>query len=104
MAQKIVRIYVAQLSAFFKLSAPTAAPATASSSSGSPPAFVPKASNSLTAGVWSNRILAEIVEAGTGLNLNEIGTEVAKEWHGLLDSARWKFVEVICETWRLGSS
>jgi hypothetical protein len=103
MAQEVVRLYVAQLSAFFELSAPAVATA-AASSSGAPPAFVPKASNSLTAGVWSNRILGEIVEAEIELNLGEIGAEVAKDWHGLLDSARWKFVEVICETWRLGAS
>lgn len=104
MAQEAIRLYIAQLSAFFKLSAPGVSPTATSASSGAPPPFVPRLSNSLTAGVWSNRIVAEIVEAGTELNLGEIGADVTKDWQGLLDSARWKFVDVICETWRLGSS
>jgi exocyst complex component 2 len=103
MARDVVGLYIRLLSSFFTLSSPSASPSE-SSTSGKPPAFVPRDSNSLTAGIWSNRILTEIVEAGNELSLGDIGSEAMDEWQGLIDSTRWRTVEVICETWRLGES
>lgn len=103
MARDVVGLYIRLLSSFFTLSSPSASPSE-SSTSGKPPAFVPRDTNSLTAGIWSNRILTEIVEAGNELSLGDIGSEAMDEWQGLIDSTRWRTVEVICETWRLGES
>ena len=99
MALDILNLYISLLSSFFTLSDVAAA---ASSSTGTVPPFVPLNSNSLTTGLFVNRLLAEISECVGEIGGNEISKEGGDGLKALVESARWRFEEALCETWAKG--
>lgn len=103
MALDIINLYISILSSYFALSDTAATQATDKTSSDKDKLapFVPTQTNSLTAGLYSNTILVEIMECVGEINAVDIeGSENSLK--GLMESARWKFEEVICECWARG--
>lgn len=101
MALDILNLYISLLSSFFSLSDLAAA---SSSSTGTLPPFVPPNSNSLTTGLFVNRLLTEMVECVMEIGGNEISKEGGDGLKALVESARWRFEEALCETWAKGET
>jgi exocyst complex component 2 len=117
MALEIIQLYISLLSEFFTLSdARVSQPHASQTSAASTamPLWVPRESNSLTTGVWVGRMLSEIAECVAEVNGLEIGDSDGGSSGGfsgglaglrnLMESARWRFEEAICETWAAGQS
>jgi exocyst complex component 2 len=117
MAMDIVKLYVSLLGQFFTLS--DVAVASSSSAERVPAAFVPLDSNSLATCHFTGRILSEVVESVAEIEGLEIGGSDPSRAHsggtshlvdtksvlkGLVESVRWRFEEVICESWSKGGS
>lgn len=101
MALEIINLYISLLSSFFTLSDMAV---TSSSSSGAIPPFVPPNSNSLTTGLFTNRILQELFDCVGEIGGNEISKEAGSGLKGLVDNTRWRFEEALCETWAKGTA
>lgn len=102
MAFDIVKLYISLLSEFFKFSdaavqSPTGEPA-------SSPPLLPSDSNSLTTVHHLVKILGEIQECVNEVNAMEISNDVSNSLKGLLESARWKFEDILINAWIRGKS
>ncbi|KIK70183.1 hypothetical protein GYMLUDRAFT_67436 [Collybiopsis luxurians FD-317 M1] len=100
MALDVVKLYISFLSQFFNLSdmAVMSSP-TASDSSNATPTMLPPNSTSLSTAHYLLKILGEIQECVNELNTMEISAEVSTILKGLLDSAKWRFVDVLVGAW-----
>lgn len=131
MTLEITHLYVSLLSEFFTLSDSRISQLHAASASQnqsqnaatlSPtmPPWVPRGTNSLTTGVWVGRMLSEIAECVGEVNALDIGDgdgsrgsssgSMSGDQQGLtglknlMESARWRFEEAVCETWAAGQT
>ncbi|CED82783.1 Sec5 subunit of exocyst complex [Phaffia rhodozyma] len=96
MAVDIIKLYISLLASFFSFTPSV-------SNNHELPPFVPTQSTSLTSAVYANRILSEITECVNDINAGEISSEARDQLKNLLEHARGKFIEVICEGWRKDS-
>lgn len=101
MALEIVKLYISLLSQFFLFShmfvstPPMDGPDTT-------PVNLPKNSNSLTTAYHLMKTLGEIQDAVNDISALDISKEASSSLKGLLDSARWKFVEIFIKAWLRG--
>ncbi|RXW20181.1 hypothetical protein EST38_g5679 [Candolleomyces aberdarensis] len=98
MALDIVKLYISLISQFFNLS-DVAVMASGSGSSNTPPAHVPKASHSLSTAHYLLKILAELQDTVNEVNSMEISNEVTSLLKSLLESARWRFEDILINNW-----
>ena len=68
-----------------------------------PPLF-PTNSHSLSTAHYLMKILGELQECISELNGLEIASEVSSSLKGLLESTRWKFMEILVDAWLRGES
>jgi exocyst complex component 2 len=99
MALDVVKLYITLLSEFFVLS--DMAVMTSSSSSATPPLF-PTHSNSLTTAHYFMKIIGEIQETIGEIDTMDISSEAAGGVRNLLESTRWKFIDVLTHGWQRG--
>ena len=101
MALDIVKQYISLLSEFFLFS--DAAIITSPSLGSSPtPPMLPRDSNSLTTLHHLTKILGEIQDCVNEVNGMEISSEATSSLKGFLESARWKFDDVLVHDWLRG--
>lgn len=101
MALDIVKLYMSLLSEFFMFSDMAVMMSPNASSSGAP-ALLPRDSNSLTTLYHLTRILGEIQDGVNEINGMEISSEATSSLKGLLESARWKFEDILIQSWLRG--
>lgn len=98
MALDIVKLYISLLSEFFIFSDMAVMTPPAAGGDGTPP-LIPGHSNILTTGHYLMRILGEIQECVNEVNAMEVSNDTATSLKGLLESARWKFVDILVMGW-----
>ncbi|GJJ10531.1 hypothetical protein Clacol_004757 [Clathrus columnatus] len=98
MTADIIKTYVALLSDFFSLSDMAVTPSIADGCS-IEPSFLPPGSNSLTTSFYLARILQEINDCVNELLTTDMSNDFSAILQELLDSARWKFLDVLSFTW-----
>lgn len=100
MALDIVKLYISLISEFFTLSdmAVMASP----SSRGSGPAYLPPDSHSLSTAHYLMKILGELQESVNELNGMEISNEASSSLKSLLESAKWRFEDILINAWLRG--
>lgn len=101
MALDIVKLYISLLSEFFIFSDMAVMTPPAAGGDGTPP-LIPGHSNILTTGHYLMRILGEIQECVNEVNAMEVSNDTATSLKGLLESARWKFVDILVMGWLRG--
>lgn len=99
MALDIVKLYISLLSEFFTLS--DKAVATPLTNMSVPP-FVPPGSNSITTAYYVSKILSEMNECVNEVMTVELAGDASAELRSLLESARWRFEDALCDTWMRG--
>ena len=99
MALDIIKQYITLLSEFFTFSEAMTSPSLGSSPT---PPMLPKHSNTLTTMHHLTKILGEIQETVNEVNGMEISSEASSNLKGLLDSARWKFEDILVHAWIRG--
>ncbi|KAI3602858.1 exocyst protein [Moniliophthora roreri] len=97
MALDIVKLYVTLISEFFTLS-DMAVMASPNPSAGSI-SLVPVNTTSFTTAHYLMKILGEIQECVNELNSMEISNEVSSSLRGLLESAKWRFEDILVTAW-----
>lgn len=105
MASDIVKQYIVTLSQFFTLSdiALVATPSSASPNMGTVvPGFVPAGTTVLAAVYFAERMANELSECATELMAIDVGKETTQSTKGMLDSLRWRMLEVVGATWARG--
>ncbi|TCD67800.1 hypothetical protein EIP91_011928 [Steccherinum ochraceum] len=98
MALDVVKLYVSLLSEFFLFSDMAVMSPTGSSSSSTPP-LLPKDSNSLTTAFHLMKILGEVQECVNEISVMEISHDASSSLKSLLESARWKFEDILVTAW-----
>ena len=101
MILKVVQQYIALLSEFFTLSDMAASSSNQISSDGLP-AFLPAGSDALTTSHYLTKLLAEMTDCVNEVVAMEVSPEATTGLHTLLETARWKFEEALCEVWLRG--
>lgn len=101
MALDIIQLYISLLSEFFVFS-DVAASMSPNMGSGALPALLPRDSNSLTTLSHLSKILAEIQESVNEINGMEISSQANQSMKELLESARWKFEDILVQSWLRG--
>lgn len=99
MALDIVKLYVSLLSEFFSLSD---AVVMQRNSSDSLPKLLPRHSNSLTTAHFLIKILAEIQDCASEVTGMDIVHEAGSNLRNLVESARWKFGDILVRVWLRG--
>ncbi|KAK7036624.1 Exocyst complex component S5 [Paramarasmius palmivorus] len=97
MALDIVKLYVTLISEFFTLS-DMAVMASPNASHSSAP-LAPVNATSFTTAHYLMKILGEIQECVNELNSMEISNEVSSSLRGLLESAKWRFEDILVTVW-----
>ncbi|KAK7046645.1 exocyst complex component SEC5 [Favolaschia claudopus] len=95
MALDIIKLYISLISQFFKLSDM----AVATSPGGSSPPELPANSNSLCTAHYLLKILGEIQETVNELTGMDISNEAASGMKSLLESAKWRFEDLLVTAW-----
>ncbi|KAJ6484343.1 exocyst complex component sec5 [Mycena vitilis] len=95
MALDIIKLYISLVSQFFKLSDM----AVMASPGGSPPPSLPTNSNSLCTAHYLMKILGEVQETVNEVNAMEISNEAASGLKSLLESAKWRFADLLITSW-----
>ena len=103
MALDVVKQYISLLSEFFMFSDAAIITSPSLGSSPTPPMF-PRDSNSLTTLHHLTKILGEIQDSVNEVNGMEISSEAGSSLKGVLESARWKFDDVLVHDWLRGKS
>ncbi|KAF5390101.1 hypothetical protein D9757_003841 [Collybiopsis confluens] len=100
MALDIIKLYISLMSQFFNLSdmAVMSSPSAAQSAH-SAPTMLPHNSTSPSTAYYLLKILGEIQESVNELNGMDISTEVTTSLKGLLDSVKWRFMDVLVAAW-----
>ncbi|KAF8434522.1 exocyst complex component Sec5-domain-containing protein [Boletus edulis BED1] len=96
MALDIVKLYVSLLSEFFSLSD---AVVMQRNSGDSPPKLLPGHSNSLTTAHFLIKILIEIQDCANEVAAMDIVPEASSNLRSLVESARWKFGDILVRVW-----
>ncbi|KAH8830005.1 exocyst complex component sec5 [Flagelloscypha sp. PMI_526] len=99
MALDIVKLYISLISEFFNLSDMSVA-SSSSSKSTTPAPFLPTNSHAISTSHFLLKILGEIQEQVNEVNGMEISAEAAVEMRNFLDSAKWRFVELVVHSWQ----
>ena len=100
MALDIIKLYISLLSEFFMFSD------MAVMSPGrvlTPPLF-PRTSNSLTTAHHLMKVLGEIQDSVNDVTGMEISSEATSSLKSLLETARWKFEDLLVNAWLRGAS
>ncbi|KAJ7695444.1 exocyst complex component Sec5-domain-containing protein [Mycena rosella] len=97
MALDIIKLYISLVSQFFTLS--DMAVMSSPRSTPAPPPFLPTNSNSLCTAHYLMRILGEVQETVNEINAMEISNEVASGLKSLLESAKWRFEDLLVTSW-----
>lgn len=98
MALDIVKLYLSQISEFFKLS-DVAIMSSATKSPAQPPYF-PQNSHSICTAHYLQKILTDIQETINDLNSLDMDQDTGLT--SLLESVRWKFMDVLVQSWLRG--
>lgn len=101
MALDVIKEYISLLSEFFMFS--DAAVQSPNPENSATPPLLPKDSNALTTMQHLMTILGEIQETVNEVNGMEISSEATSSLKGLLDSARWKFADILVHAWIRGT-
>ena len=101
MILRVVQQYIALLSEFFTLSDMAASSSNQNRSDGLP-TFLPAGSDSLTTSHYLVKLLAEMTDCVNEIAAMEVSPEATTGLHTLLETARWKFEEALCEVWLRG--
>lgn len=99
MALDIVKLYVSLLSEFFSLSDAVVMQKNGSDSS---PKLLPKHSNSSTTAHFLIKILIEIQDCTSEVTGMDIVPEASSSLRNLMESARWKFGDILVRVWLRG--
>jgi len=97
MALDIVKLYISLISDFFKLS-DMAVMASPSSNASTLP-LLPANTHSLAIAHYLLRLLSEIQESVSELNGMEISSDASSSLKNLLESARWRFTDILVSAW-----
>ncbi|KAF8222395.1 hypothetical protein L208DRAFT_1413490 [Tricholoma matsutake] len=97
MVLDIVKLYISLISDFFKLS--DMAVMTSPSSNSSTLSLLPVDSNSLVTAHYLLKILGELQEGVSELNGMEISSEASSSLKNFLESAKWKFTDILVNAW-----
>lgn len=100
MALDIIKLYIALLSEFFMFSDM----AVMSPGRDLTPPLFPKTSNSLTTAHHLMKVLGEIQDSVNDVTGMEISNEATSSLKSLLETARWKFEDLLVAAWLRGSS
>lgn len=104
MAKDIVNLYAKLLSNYFELN--TGRPAISSAATDLAsiplPKFLPKNANSVHVSDYLTRIIGELANCVNDINLINLAGEAFSGLTELMESTRWKFVEIICKCWARG--
>ena len=103
MALDVVKLYISLLSEFFLFSDKAVVMTPPGSSSNTTPPLLPKDSNSITTAHHLMKILGEIQESVTEINGMEISNDASSSLKSLLESARWKFEDILIHAWLRGT-
>ncbi|KAH8101822.1 exocyst complex component Sec5-domain-containing protein [Cristinia sonorae] len=98
MALDIVKLYVSLLSEFFLFSDMAVMSSSVSGSNTTPP-LLPRDSNSLTTAFHLMKILGEVQESVNEITVMEISHDASSSLKSLLESARWKFEDIMVNAW-----
>lgn len=101
MALDIVKLYISLLSEFFVFS-DMAVVKSPNMGSTVIPALLPQDSNALTTLYHLGKILGEIQESVNEVNSMDISNEAGQCLKELLESARWKFEDILIQAWLRG--
>lgn len=101
MALDIVKLYISLLSEFFMFSDSRVSSPPNTGTEPTPP-LLPRDSNSLTTAYQLMKILGEIQDSVNDVNAMEISNEASSSLKGLLESARWKFEDIVTHGWHRG--
>lgn len=99
MALDIVKLYVSLLSEFFNLSDAVVMQRNNNDPS---PKLLPRHSNSLTTAHFLIKILIEIQDCANEVTGTDIVPEVSSSLRNLVESARWKFGDILVRVWLRG--
>ncbi|PKK78359.1 hypothetical protein RhiirC2_730073 [Rhizophagus irregularis] len=99
MASGVIELYASFLSELFALSpVPNEIPDTPTIKYENP-SFVPLHSDSVTTCYFLTRILNEMNECVNDINSINMASDASGTLSQLMDQARWRFLEVICQAW-----
>ncbi|TFY53460.1 hypothetical protein EVJ58_g9441 [Rhodofomes roseus] len=98
MALDIVKLYISLLSEFFMFSDSRVSSPPNTVAEATPP-LLPRDSNSLTTAHQLMRVIGEIQDSVNDVNGMEIANEASSSLKGLLESARWKFEDIVIHGW-----
>ncbi|KAA1476584.1 hypothetical protein DENSPDRAFT_807414 [Dentipellis sp. KUC8613] len=98
MALEIVKLYISLLSQFFMLS-DMAVMTPPAAGGGTTPPHLPVHSNVLTTAHYLMRVLGEVQECVNDVGAMEISGETGASLKSLLESARWRFEDVLVQAW-----
>lgn len=102
MASGVIELYASFLSELFALSpVPNEIPDTPTIKYENP-SFVPLHSDSVTTCYFLTRILNEMNECVNDINSINMASDASGTLSQLMDQARWRFLEVICQAWNAG--
>lgn len=102
MALDVIKQYIALFSEFFMLS-DAAVVTNSPGPDGSPtPPLLPRDSNALTTMHHLMKILGEIQETVNEVNGMDISSEATSSLKGFMESARWKFEDILVHNWLRG--
>ncbi|KAI0065245.1 hypothetical protein BV25DRAFT_1822396 [Artomyces pyxidatus] len=96
MALDMVKLYISLLSEFFVFSDMAVM---TPSVGGSAAPLLPADSNSLTTAHYLMKVLSEIQDNVNEINGMEISSDISASLKGLLESARWRFEDVLVQAW-----
>jgi exocyst complex component 2 len=102
MALDVIKQYISLFSEFFMLSDAAVAIAPSGSDGSPTPPLLPRDSNSVTTLNQLLKIFGEIQEAVNEMNGMEISAEATSSLKGFLESARWKFEDILIHAWLRG--
>lgn len=100
MALDVIKEYISLLSEFFMFS--DAAVQSPTLDNNATPPLLPLDSNALTTMQHLMKILGEIQETVNEVNGMEVSSEASSSLRSLLESARWKFEDILIHAWLRG--
>lgn len=98
MALDIIKLYITLLSEFFLFSDM----AVMSPGRNTTPPLFPKSSNSLTTAHHLMKLLGEIQDSANDVAGMDISSEATSSLKSLLESAKWKFADILVNDWLRG--
>ncbi|KAI0938572.1 hypothetical protein AcW1_001724 [Taiwanofungus camphoratus] len=98
MALDIIKLYISLLSEFFMFSDSHVMTPPSNAIDTTPP-LSPKDSNSITTAHHLMKILGEVQDSVNDINSMDISNEATSSLRGLLESARWKFEDILIHAW-----